>query len=176
VFSWFVCSFVRLFVRSFVRSCFLHGGPFSSDHKLPTSGNRGHQVHLPPPPQVTMAPPFLHFAVGTLEHTEQVRHACKCQAYSMVDAACFSAQAYKRPQDCDRCSLLALQLSHEVSSKAVQMQAGFVRSCLLHGGPFSSDHKLPTSGNRGHQVHLPPPPSNHSATIPSLCSESLRPH
>jgi hypothetical protein len=31
------------------------------------------------------------------------------------------------------------------------------QSGVLHGGPFTSDHQLPTSGTWGHQFHLSPP-------------------
>jgi hypothetical protein len=52
------------------------------------------------------------------------------------------------PGRCTRC--------HTVSKSVSQ-------SGVLHGHPFTSDHQLPTSGNRGHQFHLSPL-SNKGAT------------
>jgi hypothetical protein len=71
------------------------------------------------------------------------------------------------------------QLATLTAAAAARLAAAFAQpqqlpgvpvsqSGLLHGGPFTSVHKLPTSGNRGHQVHLSPLSNKGATRNPSL--------
>jgi hypothetical protein len=74
---WSVSSTWALFC-SFVHSCLLHGGPCNLAHKLPTSGNQGNNICLPPspppPPKQQRRHQILHFC------SENLRQVCGTQS------------------------------------------------------------------------------------------------